>query len=529
MELNENEKKRINDELKRIDKLLESDPHNPKFLYEKGSLLEKLGNYQGAYTAYSMAYTYDPKMVMAGDKMIVIEPKLDEIRKREYNSIGEFLDREKRAERIPEKADYENSKKSWSADYTVEGGTRHIKSWRHNPNRRFYAKDYMINRKNKFSNKFYIFLFYKRGLIASVIISIILTFMLTFNLVLVNNYHNLEFLLGTYGFFVDFIMILLISLIINWKDRWADLISAFAISAFFGYIRLPKINSSTSFLEVFLLIFPILYISTLLGKIIKHEKHNNTERYASYSIKVILIVISIVMIASLITNNATLSSLNSAVSSFSNITASPQAVSEPINFTWVSQFFAGVNSYRGVSKLSYCPTLSTFAAARYKTMSSNIEISHYGYQQTFDSFWPNGYTYGGYTYFGFGEEVLYPNKPSSSTTNCIDFILCTTYNSPAENYTPSQYINDLIVNAPLHWEGLISNNYSYFGYYVKNGPSYDIIGPDNGQVACPTTEIPGPNINVPQYFAQYGCTTEIINSTWLVIELAPVCPSLTVS
>ena len=526
MELNKNEKKKLNDDLKKIEKNLVSDPHNSKFLYEEGVILEKLGNYRSAYTAYSMAHTYDPEMVMASDKMIVIEPKLDEIRKNEYKSLGEFLDREKKSEKSPERPSiFEHSQKSWLSDYTIENDRRYNKPFARNFNRRFYLKDHKNNRKTKFSNKLYIFLFYKRGLTTSVIISTILTAMLEFNLVLVNNYHSSEFLLGTYGFLVDFIMILLISLIINWRDKWASLISAFVISTLFGYIKLPNINSTTTFLGILLLLFTVLYLSTLLGNIIKHAKYNKIELYTSYSIKAILIVLAIVMIASLATNKVALSSLNSDMSSFSNIFSGSQAVSEPINSTWVSQFFMSINSYRSYSKLLYCPTLSTFAVARYKTMSSNIQISHYGYQQTFDSFWPNGYAYGGYIYSGFGEEVLYPNKPSSSTTTCVDLIFCSTSTNTLENYTPSQYIPYLIANAPLHWKELISNNYSYYGYYITNGPSYSIIGPNDGQSPCPTTEIPGPNINITQYFAQYGCTTEITGSTWLVIELAPTCPT----
>jgi tetratricopeptide (TPR) repeat protein len=71
MELNKNEKKRLNDDLKKIEKNLVSDPHNSKFLYEKGVILEKLGNYRSAYTAYSMAHTYDPAMVMKLEKMSI--------------------------------------------------------------------------------------------------------------------------------------------------------------------------------------------------------------------------------------------------------------------------------------------------------------------------------------------------------------------------------------------------------------------------------------------------------------------------
>ncbi len=139
MELNNNEKKRLNDDLKKIEKNLVSDPHNSKFLYEKGVILEKLGNYHSAYTAYSMAHTYDPDMVMASDKMIVIEPKLDEIRKNEYKSLGEFLDREKKSEKsLVRPSSYGHSKKSLLSDYTIENYRGYNKPKRPNFDRRFY-------------------------------------------------------------------------------------------------------------------------------------------------------------------------------------------------------------------------------------------------------------------------------------------------------------------------------------------------------------------------------------------------------
>ncbi|MCL5009787.1 MAG: hypothetical protein M1433_02305 [Candidatus Parvarchaeota archaeon] len=139
MELNKNEKKKLNDDLKKIEKRLVSDPHNSKLLYEKGVILEKLGNYHSAYTAYSMAHTYNPEMVIASDKMIVIEPKLDEIRKNEYKSLGEFLDRKKRSEKSPERpSSFEHSKKSWLSDYITENDIRSNKPRKRNFNRRFY-------------------------------------------------------------------------------------------------------------------------------------------------------------------------------------------------------------------------------------------------------------------------------------------------------------------------------------------------------------------------------------------------------
>lgn len=508
------DKKELEENLKRIEKLLESNPHDPKMLYDKGVILEKLGNYRSAYTAYSMAHTYDPEMVMASNKMTVIEPKLDELRRKEYESISEFLDREKIKNRELERGP---SYKSVKIPHVT---LKHIDRKGKTYNR------HHTDTKTNFSNNKHNIWFYKRSIAISIIIALIFTSMLALNFALVNNPSNSEFLLGTYGFFADFMIILFISLIINWKNKWADLINAFVISALLGFIKLPKIIFIIQFLEIFFLLFSLLYISTLAGNVIKHEKYNKTERYISYTLKGILIVLSIIMVGGLVTNNATLGSLNSGFSYISNIsvTSSTQTTYKPINSTWVNQFFEGVNSYRTSSKLSYCASLSTFAAARYKTMSANIQISHYGYQQTFDNFWPNGYSYGDYIYLGFGEEVLYPNEPSSSTTTCTDAVLCSTSYSTPENYTPSSFISDLITNAPLHWQELISDNYSYYGYYVKNGPSYSILGPDNGQYSCPTTEIPGPNINITQYFAQYGCTTEIGTGTWFVIELAPVCP-----
>ncbi len=139
MELNKNEKKKLNDDLKKIEKLLESDPHNPKLLYEKGLILEKLGNYRSAYTVYSMAHTYDPEMVMVDAKKQALESKLDDIRKKEYKSIGEFLDREKRSEKSIERLPrYKLPKRSWLSNYAIENDNKYHKYWRHNFDRRSY-------------------------------------------------------------------------------------------------------------------------------------------------------------------------------------------------------------------------------------------------------------------------------------------------------------------------------------------------------------------------------------------------------
>jgi uncharacterized protein YkwD len=165
-----------------------------------------------------------------------------------------------------------------------------------------------------------------------------------------------------------------------------------------------------------------------------------------------------------------------------------------INSTWVFQFFSIVNQYRqsiDAPPLQYCPWLDNFAHIRFETMIQNPAISHYGFDQDFNEYFSQ---YQNSLSLLIGEEVLHPS-----------------------GYTPDEYVQYMQSNAPIHWEGLIDGNYTYYGYYIGYGPDYIIIG------SCPVTEIPGPNINVPQYFKSYGCSVELENDTWLVIELSNWC------
>jgi len=182
--------------------------------------------------------------------------------------------------------------------------------------------------------------------------------------------------------------------------------------------------------------------------------------------------------------------------SINNISTTIQStitsIQPTINSTWVFQFFSIVNQYRqstDAPPLQYCPWLDNFAHIRFETMIQNPAISHYGFDRDY-----NGYLSQYQDFLSIGEEVLYPN-----------------------GYTPKDYVQILQSEAPIHWEGLIDSNYTYYGYYIGYGPTYAIIG------SCPVTEIPGPNINIPQYFQSYGCSSELENSTWLVIELSNWC------
>ncbi|MFP3316136.1 MAG: hypothetical protein RXN91_07335 [Caldivirga sp.] len=183
-----------------------------------------------------------------------------------------------------------------------------------------------------------------------------------------------------------------------------------------------------------------------------------------------------------------------------------------IDSSWVSQFISIVNQYRVSSKnetskgliqlpplpilssrnaspLQYCPWLSNFAYIRFEAMSQNPSISHYGFNEDFYEYLDQ--------YQGFlsvGEEVLFPS-----------------------GYTPSGFVQYMISNAPLHWGGLMDGDFAYYGYYIGYAPTYVIEG------YCPVTEIPGPNINIPQYFQSQGCSVKLENMTWLVLELSNWC------
>jgi hypothetical protein len=164
------------------------------------------------------------------------------------------------------------------------------------------------------------------------------------------------------------------------------------------------------------------------------------------------------------------------------------SINPTINGTWATEFFTNVSTQRS-SQYNYCPNLSNFAHVRFNTMVQNYAISHYGYDQDFQTYYGTVYN----TYFG--EEVFY-----------------------LSGTTPSEQLQQIMTQAPVHWQELASHNYSYYGYYIGTGPTLEIVN------YCSVTEIPGPNINTTQFFAEHGCTTEVTNEQWFVIEIASSCP-----
>lgn len=233
-------------------------------------------------------------------------------------------------------------------------------------------------------------------------------------------------------------------------------------------------------------------------------------RSSVYLIRALLVLALLVILASFAIKASSVVNYNSVVSTSKNLStevgnsiSSLNIIPRPINSTWATLFFQNVSYMRG-STYSYCPALSEFAQTRFKTMAANPGISHYGYDQDFSKYWPGGYTFGMFIYTGFGEEVFYPSGS-----------------------TPSRFVSQVISTAPGHWQELSDPNMTNYGFYIANGPAYEILGPGGGYgAACPVTEIPGPNINISQFFAQYGCSVELSNLTYFVIEIAPLCPQI---
>jgi len=161
--------------------------------------------------------------------------------------------------------------------------------------------------------------------------------------------------------------------------------------------------------------------------------------------------------------------------------------SSPIDDQWVQQFIYDTNQYRPTSSpLVYKPSLDNFSWLRYQSMVSNYEISHYGFQQDVASYFGNVKQQ-----VAVGEVVYFPSGSS-----------------------PESYMQDVETNSPIHWNTMIDSQYHYFGYYIGSGPTYQV---DKG---CTHAEVPGPNINMTEYFTSNGCSFTVTTATWLVLDFS---------
>ncbi|MDG6999045.1 MAG: hypothetical protein JRN15_08020 [Nitrososphaerota archaeon] len=184
--------------------------------------------------------------------------------------------------------------------------------------------------------------------------------------------------------------------------------------------------------------------------------------------------------------------------------SSTQQSSAAINSQWVDSFIAYVNSFRqseNAVALTYSSQVSRFSQVRFNTMSSgnNYEISHFGFDTDAQSYFGSIYN--------LGEVVFYPE---TVTQSCIDFVCSNNVITP----DPTSFASGIQANDPGHWQVLTDSSLTHYGFFSAEGPTYII------NQGCPNTEIPGPNINITQFFEQQGCTFSIMKGNWLVIDLS---------
>ncbi|MEM0143607.1 MAG: hypothetical protein QXL94_06620 [Candidatus Parvarchaeum sp.] len=382
-----------------------------------------------------------------------------------------------------------------------------------------YRPSYVNNKRgNSYIKKIYDIWLLKHALIFAIILTIIAT--LPIGLLIMSGFSLDIALFTSNAFLIDFIVIFLLFLIYSkiatrkinyWTALSAGIIDTIII---LYVINFASIKGIYNFAEVLLLLFLANYISFLIGKGISSETYNTKIKAAIYLARVLLILLAILILGNLSLHfssylRSSSSSLNqngSIINKSLNVIGkinkgiSLNLLLPKINGTWATEFFSNVSSERGMP-YTYCANLSDFASKRFHTIAQHYGVSHYGYTADFNSTWPGGVEYGGEIYEGFGEEVFYPS-----------------------GYNASNYVKYVITNAPLHWQELADKNLTSYGYNISNGPAYEILGPDGGYSECPVTEIPGSNINISQYFAQYGCSVETTNLTYFVIEIAPFCP-----
>ena len=247
-------------------------------------------------------------------------------------------------------------------------------------------------------------------------------------------------------------------------------------------------------------------------------------------------------------------------------------ISAGIDTRWVQQFIGNVSAIRakfGVPTLVQNATLDEFASLRAHSTISNYGISHYGRDHDFSCFFlecipsselrqgyyvynasalgsvlgagatyqlpaTNGYwqltlscanctsrtvyftsvqavtkyirlTYGSYTRLGLGGgNVLtlgYPAEPTEEILYPVG--------------SPSSYVTFLQQAATAHWGGFLDARVQSYGFDLE--PGVALI--PRGQ--CAVTEIPGPNIDIAQFYTQNGCNFDYGLTEWLVLELGP--------
>lgn len=153
---------------------------------------------------------------------------------------------------------------------------------------------------------------------------------------------------------------------------------------------------------------------------------------------------------------------------------------------WIDRFIGQVNGARTGTRLNESATLDAFAALRFRDAAANFSISDYGFEGDYVRF------FGNVGVPSVEELLLFPGSDS-----------------------PSAYVGFLSTLALRHWDALTNPAFTKFGYFVGHSTYYEV------ELPCSVYEIPGPGINITQYFQGEGCRTILeATTTWLVMILS---------
>ena len=161
--------------------------------------------------------------------------------------------------------------------------------------------------------------------------------------------------------------------------------------------------------------------------------------------------------------------------------------------SWGTLFFDNLSSLRHAN-YTYCPALTTFAQERFSTMSSDYQISHYGFANDFSG--------AGFGSIGLEEQYFFPSLFSP----------------------PGYFASSLSHDAPVHFSGLMNTTYAYYGFYMHYGSAVVDSGVSSLSCTPAGSEIYAAGVNVTQFLKAKGCNVEVANETWLVLEIAHSCP-----
>ena len=147
-----------------------------------------------------------------------------------------------------------------------------------------------------------------------------------------------------------------------------------------------------------------------------------------------------------------------------------------IDPTWVKQFMANVSSVTG-KDIRENASLDALAKFRFNTAVLVPGITHFGANTELPA--------------GVGEVIYYPS-----------------------GHSPVGFVQGVELESPIHWQIMASYGFTEYGYFLGQGPVAIV------SESCQAPELSMPGVNITSFYAEYGCKTTWITSTWLVIDMS---------